>query len=94
MTISYYKNLIVEAAKAAGIATPIVFLILVAVLALFPEFTVILSAPVVVAGFNALFGMSIAMPIVQSLLRHAQAGGFGTETADACRNVLGGSAPT
>jgi hypothetical protein len=37
--------------------------------------------------------MSIAMPIVQSLLRHAQAGGFGTETADACRDALGGSAP-
>ncbi|MEH1868995.1 MAG: hypothetical protein V7K69_28930 [Nostoc sp.] len=51
-------------------------LLLVAVLALFPEFTVVLSAPVVIAGFNALFGMSIAMPIVQSLLRHAQAGGF------------------
>ncbi|WP_242065140.1 hypothetical protein [Nostoc sp. FACHB-133] len=50
---------------AAGIATPIVFLVLVAVLALFPEFTVVLSAPVVIAGFNALFGISIAMPIVQ-----------------------------
>ncbi|QLE53623.1 HNH endonuclease (plasmid) [Nostoc sp. C057] len=94
ITVEEYKNLIVEAAKAAGIATPIVFLILVAVLALFPEFTVVLSAPVVIAGFNALFGMSIAMPIVQSLLRHAQAGGFGTETADVCRNALGGSAPT
>ncbi len=65
-----------------------------AVLALLQEFTVILSAPVVVAGFNALFGMSIAMPLVLSLLRHAQAGGFGIETADACRNTLGGSAPT
>jgi hypothetical protein len=94
ITVEEYKNLIVEVAKAAGIATPIVFLILVAVLALFPEFTVVLSAPVVIAGFNALFGMSIAMPIVQSLLRHAQAGGFGTETADAERNALGGSAPT
>ncbi|NEU83724.1 HNH endonuclease [Nostoc sp. UIC 10630] len=93
ITVEEYKNLIVEAAKAAGIATSIVFLILVAVLALFPEFTVVLSAPVVIAGFNALFGMSIAMPIVQSLLRHAQAGGFGTETADAYRNALGGSAP-
>lgn len=93
ITVEEYKNLIVEAAKAAGIATPIVFLILMAVLALFPEFTVVLSAPVVIAGFNALFGMSIAMPIVQSLLRHAQAGGFGIETADACRNALGGSAP-
>jgi hypothetical protein len=94
ITVEEYKNLVLEAAKAAGIATPIVFLILVAVLALFPEFTVVLSAPVVIAGFNALFGMSIAMPIVQSLLRHAQAGGFGIETADAERNALGGSAPT
>jgi uncharacterized protein YoxC len=93
ITVEEYKNLVLEAAKAAGIATPIVFLILVAVLALFPEFTVVLSAPVVIAGFNALFGMSIAMPIVQSLLRHAQAGGFGAETADAYRNALGGSAP-
>jgi len=93
ITVEEYTNLILKTAKAAGIATPIVFLILVAVLALFPEFTVVLSAPVVVAGFNALFGMSIAMPIIQSLLRHAQAGGFGEETAEACRNALGGSAP-
>ncbi|MBE8968306.1 HNH endonuclease [Nostocales cyanobacterium LEGE 12452] len=93
ITVEEYKSLVLEAAKAAGIATPIVFLILVAVLALFPEFTVVLSAPVVIAGFNALFGMSIAMPIVQSLLRHVQAGGFGAETAEAYRNLLGGSAP-
>lgn len=58
-----------------------------------PPLPLVLSAPVVIAGFNALFGMSIAMPIVQSLLRHAQAGGFGIETADVCRNALGGSAP-
>ncbi|MGF1979146.1 MAG: HNH endonuclease [Nostoc sp. CmiSLP01] len=88
ITTQEYKNLVLEAAKAAGIATPIVFLILVAVLALFPEFTVVLSAPVVVAGFNALLGISIAMPIVQSLLRHAQAGGFGMEAADTYRNAL------
>ncbi|MEH2376033.1 hypothetical protein [Nostoc sp.] len=93
ITVEEYKNLVLEAAKAAGIATPIVFLILVAVLALFPEFTVVLSAPVVVAGFNSLFGISIAMLIVQSLLRHVQAGGFGAETAEAYRNALGGSAP-
>jgi uncharacterized protein YoxC len=93
ITVEEYKSLVLEAAKVAGIATPIVFLVLVAVLALFPEFTVVLSAPIVIAGFNALFGMSIAMPIVQSLLRHAQAGGFGAETANACRNALGGSAP-
>jgi hypothetical protein len=93
ITVEEYKHLILEAAKAAGIATPIVFLILVAVLALFPEFTVVLSAPMVVAGFNALFGMSIAMPIIQSLLRHAQAGGFGEEAADAYKNTFGGSTP-
>ncbi|MBD2207478.1 HNH endonuclease [Calothrix sp. FACHB-1219] len=81
ITVEEYKTLILETAKTAGIATPIVFLLLVAVLALFPEFTVILSAPVVVAGFNALFGMSIAVPIVQSLVRHTQAGGFGNEAA-------------
>jgi hypothetical protein len=92
ITVEQYKNLILETAKAAGIATPIVFLILVAVLALFPEFTVILSAPIVVAGFNSLFGISIAMPIIQSLLRHAEAGGFGMETAEAYRNTFGGSA--
>jgi hypothetical protein len=93
ITVEEYKNLILEAAKAAGIAAPIVFLILVAVLALFPEFTVVLSAPIVVAGFNALFGISIAMPIIQSLLRHAQAGGFGEQAADTYKNTFGGSAP-
>ncbi|WP_414577212.1 HNH endonuclease [Anabaena sp. CCY 9402-a] len=95
ITVEEYKNLVLEAVKTAGIATPIVFLLLVAVLALFPEFTVVLSAPVVVAGFNALFGMSIAMPIIQSLLRHVQAGGFGmeTETADAYRNLFSDSTP-
>ncbi|MEH2215677.1 MAG: HNH endonuclease [Nostoc sp.] len=88
ITVEEYKNLIFEAAKAAGIATPIVFLVLVAVLALFPEFTVILSAPVVVAGFNALLGISIATPIIQSLVRHVEAGGFGIETAEAYSNTL------
>ncbi|WP_242059486.1 hypothetical protein [Nostoc foliaceum] len=52
-----------------------------------------LSAPVVVAGFNALFSMSIAMPIVQSLLRHAQAGGLSEEAVNAYLNTFGGSAP-
>ncbi|MDZ7962456.1 MAG: HNH endonuclease [Aulosira sp. DedQUE10] len=92
ITVEEYKTLILSTAKTAGIATPIVFLVLVAVLALFPEFTVILSAPVVIAGFNSLFGMSIALPIIQSLLRHAQAGGFGVETAEAYKNAFGGSA--
>ncbi|BAY29053.1 hypothetical protein NIES2107_08940 [Nostoc carneum NIES-2107] len=67
---------------------------LVAVLALFPEFTVILSAPVVIAGFNALFGMSIAVPIIQSLVRHTQAGGFGNEAAETYKGLFGDSAPT
>ncbi|MBD2168859.1 HNH endonuclease [Calothrix membranacea FACHB-236] len=91
ITVEEYKTLILETAKAAGIATPIVFLLLVAVLALFPEFTVILSAPVVIAGFNALFGMSIAVPIIQSLVRHTQAGGFGNEAAEAYKGLFGDS---
>ena len=62
-----------------------------AVVALFPEFTVILSAPVVVAGFNALFGISIATPIIQSLVRHVEAEGFGIETADAYKTAFDGS---
>lgn len=82
ITVDKYKELIFEAAKAAGIATPIVFLILIAVLALLPEFAVLLSAPIVVAGFNALFGISIAMPIIESLGRHLEAGGFGVEVAE------------
>jgi uncharacterized protein YoxC len=92
ITVEEYKNLILSTAKTAGIATPIVFLVLVAVLALFPEFTVILSAPVVVAGFNSLFGISIAMPMIQSLLRHTQAGGFGMEAAEAYKGTFGASA--
>ena len=45
ITVDKYKELIFEAASSAGIATPIVFLILVAVLALLPGFAVLLSAP-------------------------------------------------
>jgi hypothetical protein len=89
ITVDEYKNLIFETAKQAGIATPIVFLVLIAVLALFPEFGVILSAPIVVAGFNALFGISIAMPIIESLGRHLEAGGFGVEAADSYKNFVG-----
>jgi hypothetical protein len=88
ITVEDYQHLIFSNAATTAIATPIVFLILVAVLALLPEFTVILSAPVVVAGFNALFGISIAMPIIQSLLRHAQAGGFGQEVSEGYENLI------
>ncbi len=94
ITVEEYKKLIFETAKTAGIATPIVFLVLVTVLALFPEFTVILSAPIVVAGFNSLFGMSIAIPIIQSLVRHLEAGGFGMEAADTYNNAFGESTST
>ncbi|MDB9527268.1 hypothetical protein PN498_14810 [Oscillatoria sp. CS-180] len=48
-------------------------------MALFPEIVVVLSAPAGVAGFNALFVLGIALPIIQSLIRHVEAGGFGEE---------------
>ncbi len=89
ITVDEYKDLIFTEAKQAGIATPVVFLVLIAVLALFPEFAILLSAPVVVAGFNALFGLSIAMPLIQSLTRHLQAGGFGSEAVDGYKNLMG-----
>lgn len=79
ITAEEFRDKIVEAAVSAGILTPIFFLILIAVMALCPELVIILSAPVVIAGFNTLFGISIALPIVQSLLRHVEAGGFGEE---------------
>ncbi len=79
ITIEEFRDKIVAAAVSAGIATPIFFVIFVAVMALFPELVVILSAPAVVAGFNALFGVGIALPIIQSLIRHVEAGGFGEE---------------
>lgn len=78
ITIEEFRDRIVDAAIRAGIATPIFFLILMAVLALFPELTLILSAPVVVAGFNALFGISVAVPLFQSVMRHVNA----TEAAE------------
>jgi hypothetical protein len=77
ITPEEFRDKIVAAAVSAGIATPIFFLILITVIALFPEIAVVLSAPVVITGFNALFGVSIALPIVQSILRHLEAGGFG-----------------
>ena len=77
ITVEQYKDLILKEVIKTGIATFIFFLIFVVVLALIPELTVLLSAPIVVAGFNALFGMSIAVPIVQSIIRHIEAGGFG-----------------
>ncbi len=89
ISIEEYKKLIVETATQAGITTPIVFLVLIAVMALFPEFMVVLSAPIVVAGFNALFGISIAAPIIHSILRHVKAGGFGSEVAESYSEIAG-----
>jgi hypothetical protein len=74
-----FREKIVAAAVSAGIATPIFFLLLVVVMALFPEVVVVLSAPAVIVGFNALFGVGIALPIVQSMIRHVEAGGCGDE---------------
>lgn len=77
ITQEEFKSKITEATLSVGIATPIFFVIFIAVMALFPEVVVILSAPAVVAGFNALFGIGIALPIIQSLVRHIEADGFG-----------------
>lgn len=79
ITQAEFNDKITEAAISAGIATPIFFVIFIAVMALFPEVVAVLSAPAVVAGFNALFGVSIALPIVQSMVRHIEADGFGSE---------------
>jgi len=81
ITIEEFKDRIIAAAVSAGIATPLFFLIFIVILALFPEFGIILSAPAVVAGFNLLFGIGIAVPIIQSIIRHIEADGFGEEIA-------------
>jgi hypothetical protein len=79
ITPEAFKGKITEAAISAGIATPLFFVIFIAVMALFPEVVVVLSAPAVVAGFNALFGIGVALPIIQSLVRQVEADGFGSE---------------
>jgi uncharacterized protein YoxC len=86
ITVEEFSDRIIAAAVSAGMTTPIFFLILIAVLALFPEFVVILSAPVVVTGFNLLFGIGIATPIIQSIIRHIEADGFGEEIAQDYEN--------
>ncbi|MEL6854540.1 MAG: HNH endonuclease, partial [Cyanobacteria bacterium J06607_13] len=79
ITPEEFKSKIIEAAVSAGLATPIFFVIFIAVMAVFPEVVVVLSAPAVVAGFNVLFGIGVALPIVESLVRHIEADGFGSE---------------
>lgn len=95
ITTEEFRDKIIAAAVSAGIAAPIFFLLLVVIMALFPEFVVLLSAPAIAAGFNALFGLSIATPIIQSLIRHVEAGGFGPDvkaqyvaTADEAQSTL------
>lgn len=87
ITVEEYNDLIIQEVVKTGLATPVFFLIFIAVLALFPELTLLLSAPAVVAGFNALFGISLAMPVVQSIVRHIQAGGFGEEVTEGYKNL-------
>ena len=79
ITVDEFRDKIAAAAVSAGIATSIFFLLLVVVMALLPEIAVVLSAPAVIVGFNALFGVGIALPIVQSMIRHVEAGGCGDE---------------
>lgn len=91
ITVDKYKHLIIQEVVKTGLATPVFFLIFIAALALFPELTLLLSAPAVVAGFNALFGISLAMPIVQSIVRHIQAGGVGEEVAQGFEALTSGT---
>jgi len=79
ITVEEFRDKIIAAAVQAGIATPIFFLIFVVVMALIPELVAILTFPAVVAGFNALFVVGIALPIIQSIIRHVEADGFGPE---------------
>jgi len=83
-----FCDLILGAAVSTGIATPIFFLIFMTLIALFPELTLLLSAPAVMAGFNALFGIGIAVPMIQSLIRHVEAEGVGEEFAEGYQNLL------
>ena len=87
ITAEEYKDLIIQEVVKTGISAPVFFLILIATLALFPELTLLLSAPAVVAGFNTLFGISLAMPVIQSIIRHVQAGGFGEEVAQGYQSL-------
>lgn len=82
MTVEEFRDRILESAITAGITAPLFFLILVAVLALLPELTLLLSAPIVMVGFNTLFGISVAVPIMQSISRHFEAVGSRAGASD------------
>lgn len=89
ITVEEYKDKVLTSAKTAGIATVIVFPLLIAVLALLPELTFLLATPVVVMGLNAAFGVSLTIPILQSLVRHIEAEGFGTDVSSAYKQIFG-----
>ena len=82
MTVEEFRDRILESAITTGITAPLFFLILVAVLALLPELTLLLSAPIVMVGFNTLFGISVAVPIIQSISRHFEAVGARAAASD------------
>ena len=50
MTTEEFRDRILQSAVTTGITAPIFFLILVTLLALLPELTLLLSAPIVMAG--------------------------------------------
>jgi len=81
ITVEVYRDKILAEAATTGLTAPIFFLIFIAVLALFPEFAALLATPIVLTGLNALFAIGIATPLVQSLIRHIQAGGLGNDVA-------------
>lgn len=73
ITVEEFRDRVLQSAITTGLTAPIFFLILITVLALLPELTVLLSAPIVIVGFNTLFGISVAVPIIQSINRHLEA---------------------
>jgi hypothetical protein len=81
ITVEEFRDRVIESAQQAGLATVIVFPILITVIALVPELTVLLTIPGVAAGFNLLFGASLAVPILESVIRHIEAEGFGEEVS-------------
>lgn len=90
ITVEEFRDRVVESAQQAGLATVIVFPILIAVIALVPELTVLLTIPSVAAGFNLLFGASLAVPILQSVIRHIEAEGFGEGVSTHYQNLKQG----
>ena len=79
ITQKEFAEKIAIAAVSAGLATPVFVILFIVVTAMCPAVVPLLSAPLVVAAFNGLLGISIVTPIAQSLARHTKAGGFGDD---------------